>query len=189
MKVKIGYAKTHAQAKQLFVDMNHNEVPEVYRLDVTQLRLVDKYLDETGQWIQLVDGQRVRTRTFKRNWEAYIPVDFKERAKSNDYAFTKHLNMTRVLTADHHCKHRIGTLRLWCEGKVAFIEHTAHEVVSLLTYEITTPDLATALVDVLRKYQIACRYFTKRHDLNVKLFLESLKHLHDLSESTKNYQK
>lgn len=184
MRIERGLAKSHAEAKTALANMHHLEVPPLYTLDQTQWRLADRYLDETFQWVMLVDGRRVRTRRFKQEWEDYIPLDFKQRAKSDgDYSFTKHATMTRVLSADHHCKHRVGTLKLWCEGKVAYIEHDVHDTVSLLTVEVTTPDLLKALVDILRKYQIACRYFSKAHDLNVKIFLRAVTHFHQLTQT------
>lgn len=175
MKIANGLAKKHSQAKISCADMHTNEVPSIYAIDVTQWRIVDRYSDETSQWVVLVDGRRIRTRTFKREWGKYIPDDFKQRALTvDDYSFTKHTTMTRILSADHHCKHRVGTLKLWCEGKVAFIEHCVHEQISLMSCEVTTPDLLKALIDVLRKYQIACRYFSKQHDVNVKIFIKAV---------------
>lgn len=175
MKIADGLAKKPSQAKISMKDMHNNEVPDIYSLDITQWRLVNRYLDETFQWIALVDGRRLRTRTFKQDWEKYIPLDFKLRAKGEtDFSFTKHITMTRVLSADHHCKHRMGTLRLWCEGKVAFIEHSVHGQISLMTCTVNTPDLLDALIDVLRKYQVACRYYSRQHDLNIKALFQSI---------------
>lgn len=171
--VQVNLIKSKKEGSAFVLLNKSNYIPDVYALNSDEARVVERYLDDSYQWVRLTDGRRLRTRELKQNLHSYMPGTISQTSGHVKGLKTRHLGL-RVLSLDKHYKHRVGYMYLARDGIRLNIKHVVNNVESEMYLDIYNPNMFDPVIELVKDYQMAFRVRSRIHKHYFDTFMHNL---------------